>query len=102
MVNGERRNQSTTCTQPKRLSHIVYSPNLLDSPLTNHVDYRLSKEHKIATSRFYTIDVDAMPEASEELGVRSLPEFYFFQGEQVHMVKGPDHPGLEEAVAKYT
>lgn len=76
-------------------------PRLQDSLLTNFLDHRLSKDHN--TARFYIVNVDTMPEAAEELGVKSPPYFVLFKhGKKVAEVTSADARELEEAIVQYT
>ena len=52
-------------------------------------------------ARFYKIDVDEVPDVAQELGVRAMPTFKVFKGEElVDTVVGANEHGLEAAVKK--
>ena len=59
----------------------------------------MSKDH--ITSRFYKIDVDAVPDVAQELGVRAMPTFVIFKnGELADTVVGANQHGLKAAITK--
>ncbi|KAK5988084.1 Thioredoxin Asp f 29 [Cladobotryum mycophilum] len=53
-------------------------------------------------AQFYKFDVDEIPKLAEELGVRAMPTFYFFNGgNKVGDMVGADPRGLAAHLTKY-
>ncbi|CAG7950630.1 unnamed protein product [Penicillium salamii] len=49
--------------------------------------------------KFYKVDVDKVPDVSQELGVRAMPTIMLFQGGQkVTEVVGANLPAIEEGI----
>lgn len=49
--------------------------------------------------KFYKVDVDAVPDVAQELGVRAMPTFYFFNGGQlINNVVGASPPAIKKAL----
>ncbi|TEY32150.1 hypothetical protein BOTCAL_0749g00010 [Botryotinia calthae] len=60
---------------------------------------KLSDDYPAA--HFIKIDVDELPEVSQELGIRAMPTFLIFKGEEkVGEVVGANPVALEEAIRK--
>ncbi|TGO15713.1 hypothetical protein BTUL_0036g00030 [Botrytis tulipae] len=58
---------------------------------------KLSEDYPAA--HFIKIDVDELPEVSEELGIRAMPTFIIFKGaEKVSEVVGANPVALENAI----
>ncbi|KAF5679152.1 thioredoxin [Fusarium heterosporum] len=58
---------------------------------------KLSFEESLSNVTFAKVDVDNVPEVSEQLGIRSLPSFFAFKdGEKVDEVIGANPPKLEK------
>ncbi|KAH7144298.1 thioredoxin-like protein [Dactylonectria estremocensis] len=56
----------------------------------------LSKPDTVAFAKF---DTDDVPELAHELGVSSIPAFYFFEnGDKTESIKGANPPALQKAV----
>jgi len=50
---------------------------------------------------FSKIDIDDVPEAAEEQGVRSVPTFQFWNGkDKIHEFAGADENSLRESIKK--
>ena len=55
-----------------------------------------------ATTRFYKLDVDEVPDLAQELGVRAMPTFLLFKdGVKVEEIVGANKSALEAAVKKH-
>ncbi|KAK2746310.1 hypothetical protein FQN57_003191 [Myotisia sp. PD_48] len=51
---------------------------------------------------FYKIDVDAVPDVAQELGVRAMPTFAFFKnGNKVDEVVGANPPAIEKSIKEF-
>ena len=51
--------------------------------------------------RFFKLDVDEVPEVAQEMGVRAMPTFLIFKGEEkVGEVVGANAKALEAAIKK--
>ena len=63
----------------------------------------MSQEDKYKDSvDFYKIDVDAVPDVAQELGIRAMPTFLVFKdGEKVEEVVGANERAIRAAVDKY-
>lgn len=49
--------------------------------------------------RFYKLDVDELPDVSKDLGIRAMPTFLIFKGEEkVAEVVGANPKALETAI----
>lgn len=60
---------------------------------------RLSEEYP--TAHFVKIDVDEVPDVAQELGIRAMPTFLIFKGEEkIAEVVGANPVALEEAIKK--
>jgi thioredoxin 1 len=56
---------------------------------------------KYANAKFYKLDVDEVPDAAQELGIRAMPTFVLFKdGEKVGEVVGANPKALEAAIEK--
>jgi len=52
--------------------------------------------------KFYKIDVDELPDVSQELGIRAMPTFLFFKnGKKVTEVVGANPGAIEAAIKKH-
>lgn len=64
---------------------------------TNEENNSMSQQYPQV--RFYKIDVDELPDISQEVGVTAMPTFVVFKGgEKVQTVVGANPPALEAAV----
>jgi thioredoxin 1 len=53
-------------------------------------------------AHFVKVDVDAVPDVAQELGIRAMPTFLLFKnGEKVETVVGANPPALEAAIKKH-
>ncbi|KAA8570914.1 hypothetical protein EYC84_000296 [Monilinia fructicola] len=60
---------------------------------------KLSEEYP--TAHFVKIDVDEVPDVAQELGIRAMPTFLIFKGEEkIAEVVGANPVALEEAIKK--
>ncbi|ESZ95382.1 thioredoxin [Sclerotinia borealis F-4128] len=60
---------------------------------------KFSEEYPAA--HFVKIDVDEMPDVAQELGIRAMPTFLIFKGEEkIAEVVGANPRALEEAIKK--
>ncbi|TGO41973.1 hypothetical protein BHYA_0014g00580 [Botrytis hyacinthi] len=60
---------------------------------------KLSEDYPAA--HFIKIDVDELPEVSQELGIRAMPTFIIFKGaEKIAEVVGANPAALESAIQK--
>ncbi|CRK36092.1 hypothetical protein BN1723_008249 [Verticillium longisporum] len=58
---------------------------------------------KYTSVNFLKIDVDEVPDLSQELGIRAMPTFMVFKdGEKVEEIVGANPPALEKALLKYS
>lgn len=65
----------------------------------NKVFNRFSDQYPSA--KFYKLDVDEVPDAAQELGIRAMPTFLLFKdGEKVGEVVGANPKALEAAIVK--
>ncbi|KAG9250724.1 thioredoxin-like protein [Emericellopsis atlantica] len=66
------------------------------SPIYN----KLAESNKdAAAAKFVRFDIDADSDLTQELGIRSVPAFFFFEnGEKVDSVVGANPPALQKAV----
>ncbi|KOS21200.1 Thioredoxin [Escovopsis weberi] len=65
------------------------------SPLYN----KHATTHADKPVRFLRFDIDEDPELCQELGIRSVPAFFFFEdGAKVHSVVGAVPPSLEKGI----
>ncbi|KAJ0163476.1 Thioredoxin [Colletotrichum tanaceti] len=61
----------------------------------------LSNEEAHSHVHFIKLDVDELPEVSQELGIRAMPTFLLFRkGEKVQEVVGANPAGLKQALTK--
>jgi len=52
-------------------------------------------------ARFYKVDVDAVPDVAQELGIRAMPTFKLFKnGEEFETVVGANPPAIHSAITK--
>ncbi|PAV22687.1 thioredoxin [Pyrrhoderma noxium] len=50
---------------------------------------------------YYKVDVDAVPDVAQEVGVRAMPTFFLFKnGEKVDELVGANPAGLNNLIAK--
>jgi thioredoxin 1 len=57
---------------------------------------------KYENAKFYKLDVDEVPDAAQELGIRAMPTFVLFKdGEKVGEVVGANPKALEAAIEKH-
>ncbi|KAK1988851.1 thioredoxin [Colletotrichum cereale] len=62
----------------------------------------LSNEEKNSKLHFIKIDVDEVPDVSQELGIRAMPTFLLFKkGEKDGEVVGANPPALKAAIEKF-
>lgn len=76
------------------------SPNspIADQKLTSST-HRFSEE--FPDVHFTKIDVDDVPDVAQELGIRAMPTFLIFKGEEkVSEVVGANHKALQAAIQK--
>ncbi|KAL2875769.1 hypothetical protein SGCOL_009081 [Colletotrichum sp. CLE4] len=58
-----------------------------------------SEDEKFKGVHFVKIDVDELPEVSQELGIRAMPTFMFFKnGNKAQEIVGANPPVLEKAI----
>ncbi|KAM0281109.1 hypothetical protein ACHAQH_003688 [Verticillium albo-atrum] len=58
---------------------------------------------KYTDVNFLKIDVDEVPDLSQELGIRAMPTFMVFKdGQKVEEIVGANPPAIEKALQKYT
>ncbi|KAL9941955.1 hypothetical protein D7B24_004591 [Verticillium nonalfalfae] len=58
---------------------------------------------KYTSVNFLKIDVDEVPDLSQELGIRAMPTFMVFKdGQKVEEIVGANPPALEKALLKYS
>ncbi|OLN98073.1 Thioredoxin-1 [Colletotrichum chlorophyti] len=61
-----------------------------------------SNEEAFANIHFVKIDVDEVPELSQELGIRAMPTFILFEnGEKAQEIVGANPPALLQAITKF-
>ncbi|OBR02355.1 Thioredoxin [Colletotrichum higginsianum IMI 349063] len=61
----------------------------------------LSNEEANSGVHFVKIDVDELPDVSQELGIRAMPTFLLFRkGKKVQEVVGANPAGLKQAITK--
>ncbi|KAI9675951.1 MAG: Cytoplasmic thioredoxin isoenzyme 2 [Trizodia sp. TS-e1964] len=52
--------------------------------------------------RFYKLDIDAVPDVAQELGIRAMPTFIYFKGgKKLTQVVGADPSAIEAAIHQY-
>ncbi|TDZ31381.1 Thioredoxin [Colletotrichum spinosum] len=62
----------------------------------------LSNDEKNDKLHFIKIDVDEVPDLSQELGIRAMPTFLIFKnGVKVQEIVGANPPALTQAIAKF-
>ncbi|GKT45406.1 thioredoxin [Colletotrichum spaethianum] len=62
----------------------------------------LSNEEKNSKIHFVKIDVDEVPDVSQELGIRAMPTFLIFQkGEKAQEIVGANPTALKQAIEKF-
>ncbi|GKT61519.1 thioredoxin [Colletotrichum tofieldiae] len=62
----------------------------------------LSNEEKNSKVHFIKIDVDEVPDVSQELGIRAMPTFLIFQnGEKAQEIVGANPTALKQAIEKF-
>ncbi|KAK1585527.1 thioredoxin [Colletotrichum navitas] len=62
----------------------------------------LSNEEKNSKVHFVKIDVDEVPDVSQELGIRAMPTFLLFQkGEKAQEIVGANPTALKQAIEKF-
>ncbi|QUC23563.1 uncharacterized protein UV8b_07804 [Ustilaginoidea virens] len=70
------------------------------SPLFEKHSDALAADHAVAFAKF---DIDQVPDLAQELGVTSVPTFYFFsQAERTSVVTGANPGSLKTAVDDLT
>jgi len=65
------------------------------------VDRNLRLASQFPNITFAKVDVDEVPDVSQELGVRAMPAFFFFlDGSKIEDMVGANPPALTAAIAK--
>ncbi|KAH6673981.1 thioredoxin [Plectosphaerella plurivora] len=61
-----------------------------------------SNEEKYSSINFIKIDVDEVPDLSQELGIRAMPTFMVFEnGTKAEEIVGANPPAIQKALDKY-
>jgi len=62
---------------------------------------KLASSGKFANVSFYKVDVDAVPDVAQEVGIRAMPTFAVFKnGDKVNELVGANPSGLENLLVK--
>ncbi|GKT93486.1 thioredoxin [Colletotrichum tofieldiae] len=62
----------------------------------------LSNEEKNSKVHFVKIDVDEVPDVSQELGIRAMPTFLIFEdGQKAQELVGANPTALKQAIEKF-
>jgi thioredoxin len=73
--------------------------------MTNMLTYSRaswSNDKKYAEINFIKIDVDEVPDLSQELGIRAMPTFMVFEnGTKAEEIVGANPPAIQKALDKY-